>query len=237
MGWCIYCSLSLPMPSSPAPNSPSENRFLSDRNFWLCDISVWLNSMHICGQCFTVAYKDNPDDEEQYRRGCFEADSSQLSCKIDNLENRIMLSVECCQGHLCNQNMRPHIPQEGEWWDRHWPGHSQTSSHTLHRLPQIFNHGQQYWIWRTTLVQCKKCIKPFWIGLEALTRSGPNDSCTLACFWTGSIQSKHDTVSQSQIGPRLLVHHMILAICGRVWKWETGTGLVAFCHSWAWWSL
>ncbi|KAL8580602.1 hypothetical protein ACOMHN_046805 [Nucella lapillus] len=62
-------------------------------------------------KCFTVAYKDRADEDEKYRRGCFEQDTSQMSCKIDNLENRIMVSIECCQGDLCNKDMRPRIPK------------------------------------------------------------------------------------------------------------------------------
>ena len=95
-----------------------------------------------------------------------------------------------------------------------------------------------------------------WIGWEALARSRLDDSCTLACFWTGSIWPKPDTLSQNQIGsgsawkhwpevgliilarrlasvpdpfgpkpdtvsqnpigPRLVVHDMIRATCGRM---------------------
>ncbi|XP_076456908.1 activin receptor type-1-like [Babylonia areolata] len=69
-------------------------------------------------KCFTVAYKDSADEEEKYRRGCFEQDTSQMSCKIDNLENRIMVSIQCCQGNLCNKDMRPTIPTEDSPPDR-----------------------------------------------------------------------------------------------------------------------
>ena len=33
-----------------------------------------------------------------------------------------------------------------------------------------------------------------WISWEALARSGPDDSCTLACFQTGSVRPKPDTI-------------------------------------------
>ena len=35
------------------------------------------------------------------------------------------------------------------------------------------------------------------IGWEAEARSGPDDSCTLACFQTGSVWPKPDTISQN----------------------------------------
>ena len=38
---------------------------------------------------------------------------------------------------------------------------------------------------------------PIRIGWEALTRSGPDDSCSSACFRTGSVWPKPDTVSQN----------------------------------------
>ena len=36
---------------------------------------------------------------------------------------------------------------------------------------------------------------------EALAKCGPNDSRTPACFRTGSVWPKPDTVSQNEIGP------------------------------------
>ena len=38
------------------------------------------------------------------------------------------------------------------------------------------------------------------ISLEALARSGPDDSCTLACFQTGSVWAKPDT-ARTQLDP------------------------------------
>ena len=35
------------------------------------------------------------------------------------------------------------------------------------------------------------------IGWKALARSGPDDSCTLACFRAGSVWPKPDTISQN----------------------------------------
>ena len=52
------------------------------------------------------------------------------------------------------------------------------------------------------------------INLEALARSGPDDSCTLT--QTGSIWPKPDTVGQNRIRSRLVFHNMIGAICGRM---------------------
>ncbi|XP_070185619.1 activin receptor type-1-like [Littorina saxatilis] len=75
--------------------------------------------------CYTAAYKDHPDQDEQYHRSCFSADSSQMSCKIQNLASRIMVSIKCCQGHLCNQDLRPTIPREepppDTTWQELWP--------------------------------------------------------------------------------------------------------------------
>ena len=56
---------------------------------------------------------------------------------------------------------------------------------------------------------------PVRIGWEALARSGPDDSCTLACFRTGSVWLKPATVSQNQIGSGLDLHKIIRAVCGR----------------------
>ena len=56
---------------------------------------------------------------------------------------------------------------------------------------------------------------PIRIGSEVFARSGPDDSCTLACFRAGSVWPKPDTVRQNQIRSRLVLHSMIQAICGR----------------------
>nr|KAG5714922.1 hypothetical protein BaRGS_000410 [Batillaria attramentaria] len=78
-------------------------------------------------QCFTVAYKDSPDDEQRYWHGCFEEDSYQMSCKIEDLENRLALAIVCCKGHLCNQDIQPQLPQEDRepqpdhTWQELWP--------------------------------------------------------------------------------------------------------------------
>ena len=49
------------------------------------------------------------------------------------------------------------------------------------------------------------------ISWEALARSGPDDSCTVSCFWTGSIWLKSDTVSQNWTG-------FAQYYLGRLWK-------------------
>ena len=69
---------------------------------------------------------------------------------------------------------------------------------------------------------------------EALARSGPDDSCTLACFQIGSVWPKPDTVCQNPIGSGPVLHNIIWAVCtveecNWVWKWETGSRPVAFC--------
>ena len=56
---------------------------------------------------------------------------------------------------------------------------------------------------------------PVRIGWEALARSGPDDSRSPACFRTGSVWLKPDTVSQNQIGSGLDLHEIIRAVCGR----------------------
>ena len=50
---------------------------------------------------------------------------------------------------------------------------------------------------------------PVRIGWEALARIGPDDSCTLASFRTGSVWPKPDTIRQNLIGPGLLLHILI----------------------------
>ena len=57
---------------------------------------------------------------------------------------------------------------------------------------------------------------PIRIGSEALARSGPDHSCTMACFRTGSVGPKPDIVSQHPIGSVLVLHNMIRAVCGRM---------------------
>ena len=69
---------------------------------------------------------------------------------------------------------------------------------------------------------------PVRIGWETLARSGPDDFCTLACFGTGSVWLKPDTVSQNQnlMGSGLVLHNVIRDICRRmepsleVRKWQ-----------------
>ncbi|XP_025101817.1 activin receptor type-1-like [Pomacea canaliculata] len=75
-------------------------------------------------KCYTVAYKED-NGEEQYWRGCFEEDSSQMSCKIENLEYKLALAIECCTGQLCNSDRRPQIPHEEPYSEHNmqefWP--------------------------------------------------------------------------------------------------------------------
>ena len=52
------------------------------------------------------------------------------------------------------------------------------------------------------------------ISWEALARSRPDDSCTLACFQTGSVWPKPDTINQNQIGSRLVLHNIIQEVYG-----------------------
>ena len=59
-------------------------------------------------------------------------------------------------------------------------------------------------------------LHPIRIGSEALAGSGLDDSCTPACFQTGSVSLKPDTVSQNQVRSRLVLHNMIQAIGGRM---------------------
>ena len=54
---------------------------------------------------------------------------------------------------------------------------------------------------------------PICIGLA---RSEPDNSCTLACFWTGSIWPKPDTISQNYTGSKLVLHNIIWNVCGRM---------------------
>ena len=58
-------------------------------------------------------------------------------------------------------------------------------------------------------------LDPIRIGSEALARSGPDDSCTPACFRTRSIWLKPDPVTQNQIRSGPILHNMIRAVCGR----------------------
>ena len=76
------------------------------------------------------------------------------------------------------------------------------------------------------------------IGWEALTRSGPDDCCTLACFRTGSVWPKPDTVSRNEIGSGLVLHNMTRAFFlkngaepdrgSRIW--HTRFGLILASH-------
>ena len=52
-------------------------------------------------------------------------------------------------------------------------------------------------------------------GWEALAISRPDDSCTPACFRTGSIWPKPSTVSQNQTGSGLVLQQYYL---GCLWK-------------------
>ena len=54
------------------------------------------------------------------------------------------------------------------------------------------------------------------IGWKALARSGPDDSCILACFWTGSIWPKPGTISHNETGSGLVLYAIIRDICGRM---------------------
>ena len=73
---------------------------------------------------------------------------------------------------------------------------------------------------------------PIRIGSEALAKNGPDDSCSLACFWIGSVWPKPDTLSQNQTGSGLVLHNMIWATWGRtqpglkVGRWFLHTGLL-----------
>ena len=60
---------------------------------------------------------------------------------------------------------------------------------------------------------------PVRIGWEALARSGPDDYCTMACFRTGSVWPKPDTISQNyviRIRAGFAQYYL-----GRLWKNET----------------
>ena len=58
-----------------------------------------------------------------------------------------------------------------------------------------------------------------WIGSEALARSGPDDSCTLVCFWTGCIWPKPDSQPElNRIWASFAQHDP-----GFVWKNTTGS--------------
>ena len=46
--------------------------------------------------------------------------------------------------------------------------------------------------------------------------SGPDDSCTPACFRTGSVWPKPDTISQNEIGSGLVLYNVIQDVCGRM---------------------
>ena len=64
-----------------------------------------------------------------------------------------------------------------------------------------------------------------WIGSEALARSRPNDSCTLACFWTRSVWPNLTRQSCSDPGWFCTIwSELSVEECSHVWKWETCSG-------------
>ena len=78
-------------------------------------------------------------------------------------------------------------------------------------------------------------LHPGRIGWEALAKSGLDDSCTMACFRTGSVWPKPGTVSQNSSGSGLVLYNNYYP--GRLWKngtesenGETGSGPVASCQ-------
>ena len=101
--------------------------------------------------------------------------------------------------------------------------------------PTTTNHQHHCCYEQYTLVNMPDPIH-IWLGLEALlARCGPDDSGTLACFRTRSIWPKPD--SQNKIRPRLVLHSMIWAVCGRAelnLKVRNCSGLLAFCQNQAW---
>ena len=65
---------------------------------------------------------------------------------------------------------------------------------------------------------------PIRIGSEALARSGPDDSWTPACFWTGSVWPNLTQSARIKSDPG-----RFCTICGRTQqslKWEIGSGPV-----------
>ena len=72
---------------------------------------------------------------------------------------------------------------------------------------------------------------PIQISLEALTKSGLDDSCTLACFWTKSVWPKPDDRTKSDLGWFCTIWpRTSMEACNRIWKSETGSGLGASCQ-------
>ena len=66
--------------------------------------------------------------------------------------------------------------------------------------------------------QCRYAVSmldPIRIGSKALARGGQNESCMPACLWIRSTWPQPDTVSQNQIGSRLVLYNIIQDICGR----------------------
>ena len=73
-------------------------------------------------------------------------------------------------------------------------------------------------------------LHPIRIGLETLARSRLSDSCTPACFLTGSIGPKPDTISQNQIRSGLVVHNMVY-LWKNATKSESGKLVAGQLHS------
>ena len=81
--------------------------------------------------------------------------------------------------------------------------------------------------------------QPIWISAETLSKSGPDDSCTLACFQTGSVWLKPNSqlTPNSQPEPDQIWAAFAqygIEDCNQVWKWETGSRPVAFWQNQAW---
>ena len=55
----------------------------------------------------------------------------------------------------------------------------------------------------------------WWRAVCVLPETGPDDSCTPACFRTGSVWPKPGTVSQNSIGSGLVLYNIIREVCGR----------------------
>ena len=77
----------------------------------------------------------------------------------------------------------------------------QTAGHNMTEFPSKHARSDQH------LIQ---------IGSKVLARIGLDDSCTLACFQTGSIWPQNLTVIENQIRSRLVLHSVIWAICERM---------------------
>ena len=97
---------------------------------------------------------------------------------------------------------------EGAGFHGHWTGNDQLSATRPHQITQVrrmspANMPDLNRIWSRSA--WKHWLKLVFMG----------DSCTPACFQTGSIWPKLDAVSRNQIGSRLALHNMIRAVCGR----------------------